>query len=106
MQRLPQRGLTLADLRARREEIQDIAARHGAANVRAFGSVARGEADAKSDVDILIDVVREVHGFHYFGLLADIKEEREGLLVRKVDVADAARLGPITERVLAEAVEP
>lgn len=105
VQRLPQRGLTVADLHAQREEILRIAAKHGAANVRVFGSVARGEADAKSDVDVLIDVVREAHGFDYFGLLEDIREELEELLGRHVDVADAARLGPITERVLTEAVE-
>lgn len=105
VQRLPQRGLTVADLRARREEILRVAAKHGAGHVRVFGSVARGEADAKSDVDLLVDVVREVHGFDYFGLLEDVRVELEELLGRKVDVADAARLGPIAERVLAEAVQ-
>ena len=104
VRRLPQRGLTMADLGANREEIRGIADRHGAANVRVFGSVARGEADARSDVDILIDVVRDVHGFDYVGLIEDVREDLEALLGRHVDVLDAARLGPIAERVLAEAV--
>ena len=43
---------TLQDLRARRHEILRIAATRGARNVRVFGSVARGNADAASDVDI------------------------------------------------------
>lgn len=43
-------------LQAKREEILALAAQHGAYNVRLFGSVARGEAGPKSDVDILIDL--------------------------------------------------
>lgn len=46
-------------LKAKREEILRIAAKHGAHNVRIFGSVARGEADADSDVDILVDMERD-----------------------------------------------
>jgi uncharacterized protein len=47
---------TLAALRARREDILRIAAQHGASNVRVVGSVARGEATASSDVDLLVRV--------------------------------------------------
>lgn len=104
VQRLPQRGLTLNDLQAHREEILEIAARHGAANVRVFGSVARGEADKASDVDILIDIPTPPSGFAYFGLLGDLGEEFGEILGRKVDVLDSAHLGRIRERVLAEAV--
>lgn len=43
-------------LKARRTEILAIAARHGASNVRVFGSVARGEAGPDSDVDFLVDL--------------------------------------------------
>jgi predicted nucleotidyltransferase len=40
-------------LGARREEVLRLAAKHGARNVRIFGSAARGEADATSDLDFL-----------------------------------------------------
>jgi len=43
-------------LTSRREEILSIAAKHGARNVRIFGSVARGEAGEESDIDLLVDV--------------------------------------------------
>jgi len=47
--------ITLDALRAeRREEILRIAARHGAQSVRGFGSVARGDADEDSDLDLLV----------------------------------------------------
>ena len=42
-------------LKEKREEILRIAARHGARNVRVFGSVARGDADAQSDIDLLVE---------------------------------------------------
>ncbi len=42
-------------LKSLREEILRIAAKHGAHNVRVFGSVARGEADEKSDIDLLVE---------------------------------------------------
>jgi predicted nucleotidyltransferase len=49
-------ALTLDAVRARRTEILAIARRHGATAVRIFGSVARGEADADSDLDLLIEL--------------------------------------------------
>ena len=49
------RPRNLQDLRIKRAEILDLARSHHLANVRVFGSVARGEAGPNSDVDILID---------------------------------------------------
>jgi predicted nucleotidyltransferase len=48
----------LDELRSRREEILAICARHGASNIRVFGSVATGEADENSDLDLLVDMER------------------------------------------------
>ena len=42
----------------KRSQILAIASKHGAYNVRVFGSVARGEATAESDIDFLIDYNR------------------------------------------------
>jgi uncharacterized protein len=99
-----QRGLTLEDLRARREEILRIAAAHGARNVRVFGSVARGEADVASDVDVLVDIVADDGGFAYFGLLEDLRRALADVLGRGVDIVDSAGLRGMRERVLREAV--
>jgi len=44
-------------LDAKRDEIRRIAAKHGARNIRIFGSVARGEAAPNSDFDFLVDAV-------------------------------------------------
>jgi predicted nucleotidyltransferase len=48
-------GPTLDHIRQRREEIIALASHHGARNVRVFGSVARGDAGAGSDVDFVVD---------------------------------------------------
>jgi len=49
--------MNLADLlTAKREEILDTAARHGAHNVRVFGSVARGDTGPDSDLDLLVEL--------------------------------------------------
>jgi hypothetical protein len=46
-------------LKEKREDILRVAERHGAINVRIFGSVVRGEADEKRDIDKNVAVVTE-----------------------------------------------
>jgi predicted nucleotidyltransferase len=94
----------LEDLRGRREELLQIAARYGAHNVRVFGSVARGEADSQSDVDLLVEITSDADGFAYFGLLEDLRRAFRAALHRNVDVVDSAGLRRLRERVLREAV--
>ena len=88
-------------LRTKREEILRIASKHGALNVRLFGSVARGEADEKSEVDFLVDMGPNRTPFFPGGLIADL----EDYLGRKVDVITENGLRKrIRERVLKEAI--
>jgi len=88
-------------LQEKRQEILEIAAKHGAYNIRIFGSVARGEADEDSDVDFLIDAGPNRTPFFPGGLVRDL----EGLLGRPVDVVTEKGLrSRIRERVLNEAV--
>lgn len=88
-------------LSSRREEILRIAAKHGAFNVRIFGSAARGKAGEQSDIDLLVDVGANRTPFFPGGLLADL----EDLLGCRVDVMTEAGLHwCIREKVLKEAV--
>ena len=88
-------------LQDKREEILKIAARHGACNVRVFGSIARGESTDNSDVDFLIDLGENLSPWFPVGLIRDW----EALLGRKVDVVTAKSLHYfIRERVLKEAI--
>lgn len=75
-------------LRDRRDEIVDAAARHGVRNVRVFGSVARGEDTAESDVDLLVDLDPGVGMF----AIGALESELEEMLGREVDVVIARAL--------------
>ena len=84
-----------------RADILRLAAKHGAQNVRVFGSVVRGEATPESDVDFLVTMEPERSLFDMGGLLADL----EDLLGRRVDVVEPEGLHwYIREQVLKEAV--
>ncbi len=88
-------------LREKREDILRIASKRGASNVRVFGSVARGEADSKSDIDLLVDLEPGRSLFDLGGLLMDLQD----LLRHKVDVVTERGLRErIRERVLKEAI--
>lgn len=87
-------------LQERREEILAIAAKHGAYNVRVFGSVARHEADSASDLDLLVEMEPERSLLDLGGMLMDLQD----LLGCRVDVVTEKGLrGRIRERVLKEA---
>ena len=100
----PRPAPTLASLRARRDEILRIAARHGARNVHVFGSVARGAAGGGSDVDLLVDMSPDARGFAYFGALDGLRRALSSALGAPVDVVDRAALSRLRRRVLDEAI--
>jgi len=84
----------------KREAILALAAKHGASNVRVFGSVAEGKADETSDVDFLVDMEPNRSLFDVGGLLMDLQD----LLGRKVDVVTEAGLHwYIREKVIQQA---
>lgn len=94
--------LSLEDLqREKREDILNIAKKNGVYNVRVFGSVARGEADAESDIDLLVDMEPKRSLLDLAGFLLEIEE----LLGCRVDaVTEKGLRDRIRERVLKEAV--
>jgi uncharacterized protein len=89
-------------LKVKRDEILAIAEKHGAYNVRVFGSVARGEATDDSDIDFLVDYdLDKITPWFPGGLLVDLEQ----ILNRKVDIATVDMLKErIRDRVLREAV--
>ena len=88
-------------LQEKRQDILTIAAKHGAFNVRIFGSVARGEETEKSDIDFLVDYdLKQISPWFPGGLLMDSQD----LLGCKVDIVTEKGLSHlIKEKVLREA---
>ncbi|MGE3277149.1 MAG: nucleotidyltransferase family protein [Vicinamibacterales bacterium] len=83
-----------------REQILRIAARHGARNVRVFGSVARGDDHADSDIDLLVEMADDRSLLDLVSLEQDLAE----LLGRTVDVLTDAAIEPaLRDRIAAEA---
>jgi len=93
--------MRLADVQAKRALILDLAAKHGASNVRVFGSVVRGDVRDDSDIDLLVDFDLDRVSWGGGALLVEL----ETLLGCPVDLVSPDDLHPrIRERVLAEAV--
>lgn len=84
-----------------KRDILRLAAQRGARNVRVIGSVARGEALADSDLDLLVDLEPGRNLLDLGGLVMDLEE----LLGVRVDIATEKGLRErLRERVLHEAV--
>lgn len=94
--------MTAADaLQRNRAEVLRLAAKYGATDVRVFGSVARGEADESSDIDLVVRMTPGRSLFDLGGLLMDLQD----LLGRRVDIVSERGLRPrMKERVLREAI--
>ncbi len=85
----------------KKEQVLALAAKHGASNVRVFGSVANGTADSNSDIDFLVDMEKGRSLVDLGGLLMDLQE----LFNRKVDVVTENGLRKrIRQTVLSQAV--
>jgi predicted nucleotidyltransferase len=88
-------------LQEKRDDILNIAAKHGAYNVRVFGSVARGEDRPDSDVDLLVAVESTTSSWFPAGLILDLEQ----ILGRQVEIVTEKGLNPhLREQVLREAV--
>lgn len=93
--------ITAEDIRKRRDEINRLAARYGAHDVRIFGSVARGDATDASDLDLVVRFDRDRSLLDHGGLLMDLRE----LLGINIDVVDEEAMRPrMRELVAREAV--
>ena len=87
-------------IEAHRSEIRALAEHRGIRDVRVFGSMARGDADETSDVDLLVTLPPGRTGLALGGLLMDVQK----LLRRRVEVLTERALHPaLRERILREA---
>lgn len=90
-----------SSIRSKRKQIVELADRHGAANLRVFGSISRGDAGPGSDLDLLVNFAPDRSLLDHVALQQDLEE----LLERKVDVVTEEALHwYIRDKILSEAV--
>lgn len=89
-----------AALHARRDQVCELFSRAGLPEPQVFGSVARGEDHATSDIDLLVEFTDE----HDIVDLLDLEHDLEQLLTFDVDLIDARAAGRVTEHALTEVV--
>ncbi len=93
--------ISMQEVRQRRDDILTVARQNGAHDLRIFGSVARGQANASSDLDILVRFDPDRTLFDHGELVMDLQD----LLGVKVDVLDEDGLRPrFRHHVMKEAV--
>jgi predicted nucleotidyltransferase len=86
----------------KKNEIKAIASKHGAYNIRVFGSVARKDFTRDSDIDFLVNFNPKTSLLDWCSLRLDL----EDLLGTRVDVASEKTLkSALKEKVLAEAID-
>jgi predicted nucleotidyltransferase len=78
----------LQDLRL---DVLAVARRHGASNLRIYGSIAKGQEHNGSDLDLLVDLAADQT---LLGLI-QLRQELEDLLGCPVDVTEAETLHPL-----------
>jgi predicted nucleotidyltransferase len=89
-------------LHEKRDDIRAIAAKHGAYNIRIFGSVVRGEAGSDSDIDFLVDAGPATSSWFPAGLILDL----EKILGRRVEVVTEKALSPYIREYVLREVKP
>lgn len=75
-----------------------ILKKHGVTRAAVFGSAAREEMNDKSDVDLLVELPKTIHGFDYVSLKIDLQKELETTLKRHVDVVEYNLIKPALQQ--------
>ena len=95
--------MNLEEHRTFKPQILAIAEQYGVTDIRVFGSVARGDADENSDVDLMIHMAK---GKSLFDLV-DFKRTLEGLLKKMVDLVEIEAVkNPLRKRYMLEDATP
>jgi predicted nucleotidyltransferase len=92
---------TIDILHAKREDVLEVAQQHGVTSIRVFGSVARGDESAESDIKLLITTGTNISPWFPAGLIIELEQ----LLGRHIDIVTELGLNPLLrDQVLTEAI--
>jgi len=89
-------------LQAKRQAVLALATKHGARNVRIFGSVARGDSGPQSDIDLLVKMEEDRSLLDLSALVLDLRQ----LLGVKVDVVSEDGLYWLLRRKILKEARP
>jgi predicted nucleotidyltransferase len=98
----------IAEVAARRRELEDLCRRFGVRRLDLFGSAARDDFDpARSDLDFLVEFDRDTPGAFSFATYFDLKEALEALFGRSVDLVEAGAIrNPYLRESIRKSQEP
>ena len=95
--------MLLDELNAQRDAIAALGRRYGARRIRVFGSVARRQETAGTDIDLLVDLPP---GYDMFGQRLPLAQQLEQELGRRIELIPDHELNRhMREHVLREAVD-
>lgn len=84
-----------------KDRLPELRKQYPIVRVGVFGSIARGEGNSESDIDLLVDFSEPISLFRF----SDSKLDLEEILERKVDLVTPGALKPrIKDRILREVV--
>lgn len=90
---------TLIQIQSIKKRVVPILKRYGVKRAAVFGSFVRGESGKDSDIDILVEIKKDISLFEFVRL----KLELEETLGKKVDLVEYSTIKPlIKERILKE----
>lgn len=75
-----------------------ILKKHGVIRAAIFGSAVSGKMTSKSDIDILVELPKNVHGFDYIDLRVDLQNDLEDGLGKKVDLVEYDLIKPALKK--------
>lgn len=76
------------DIQTIKQLVLPVFKKHGVTRASVFGSAAQGQMTDKSDIDFLVELPSNVHGFDYVALKVDLEEDLKNILGTKVDVVE------------------
>ncbi len=90
------------DMEEIKRTILPILQRYGVKKIGLFGSYVRGDMREDSDIDILVEIEKDISLLDFIGIKLEIEET----LGRKVDLVEYCTIKPLLrERILKEQVE-
>jgi uncharacterized protein len=92
--------MRLEEIKQKKQKLYQIAARHGISRIYVFGSVARGESQAVSDVDFLIEMDEDVSALGVGAFQYEVQQ----LLGTPIDVIPTFALQHVTDQAFVRSV--